>query len=279
MVSQAAGLPGMPSLTQASKAAAYASCTHSPARSRSRATRTVAASTRAHSRRCASAIAASTAATSVTSSSAPLLPLHEAAVNRPDLDTAAVGDHGVEAGNGQGRIEVRRLDHVETGDDLLGIHERAIGDGVAANRCRHVLGRQSVRDDHRTALDELVRVPVGGLGVLRRRVRGVGGVVGVDQDRVLSHDSFPSTSIVWSVHFYVGRTKRNRQVCSKIIDADLVREPSGGQLDPMMPSLIRLVTKSGRLFPESDNRGYPGGTSGIRERVQARNVRLTSSPA
>jgi hypothetical protein len=71
VVSQAPGLRGMPSSSQACSADAYASCTHSSARSRSRATRIVAASTRAHSRRCVSAIAASTAAASVTPSLAP----------------------------------------------------------------------------------------------------------------------------------------------------------------------------------------------------------------
>jgi hypothetical protein len=84
-------------------------------------------------------------------------------VDRPDLDTAAIPDHRVETGNGQGRIEVGRLDHVETGDDLLGIQERA-----------SVMVSPLI--DHRTALDELVRMPVAGLGVLRRRVRGVGRV-------------------------------------------------------------------------------------------------------
>src|SRR5579863_10160883 len=47
VVSQAAGLSGIPLLAQLRSAAAYASCTHSSARSRSRATRAVAASTRA----------------------------------------------------------------------------------------------------------------------------------------------------------------------------------------------------------------------------------------
>lgn len=57
VVSQAPGLSGTPPRAQSTRAAAYASWTHSSARSRSRATRTVAASTAAHSRRCASSTA------------------------------------------------------------------------------------------------------------------------------------------------------------------------------------------------------------------------------
>ncbi len=62
VVSHAPGLAGMPDDGQSFRALAYASCTHSWATSRSRVTRTVAASTKAHSRRCASATAAATAA-------------------------------------------------------------------------------------------------------------------------------------------------------------------------------------------------------------------------
>jgi hypothetical protein len=39
-----------------------------------------------------------------------------------------------------------------------------------------------------------------------------------------------------------------------------------------MPLQGLSVTKSNEVFPESHEPGYPGGTSGIRERVQARNV-------
>jgi hypothetical protein len=66
VVSQAPGLAGTPSRFQASSAVTYAFWTHSSARSRSRATRTVAASTKAHSWRCASATARSTEAARLT---------------------------------------------------------------------------------------------------------------------------------------------------------------------------------------------------------------------
>src|SRR2546421_7157109 len=62
VVSHAPGLAGRPAPPQAISAWANASWTHSSARSRSRVTRTVAASTKAHSRRCASATAAATSA-------------------------------------------------------------------------------------------------------------------------------------------------------------------------------------------------------------------------
>jgi len=57
VVSQAAGRVGTPLSRHDDSARAYASCTHSSARSRSRVTRTVAARTKPHSRRCASATA------------------------------------------------------------------------------------------------------------------------------------------------------------------------------------------------------------------------------
>ena len=60
VVSQAPGFAGTPWRSHACRAETYASWTHSSARSMSRATRAVAASTNAHSRRCASATAAAT---------------------------------------------------------------------------------------------------------------------------------------------------------------------------------------------------------------------------
>src|SRR5262249_44513080 len=62
VVSHAPGLSGTPTRFHASSADTYASCTHSSARSISHATRAVAASTYAHSRRCASATASATSA-------------------------------------------------------------------------------------------------------------------------------------------------------------------------------------------------------------------------
>ncbi len=62
VVNHAPGLAGIPLVDQVANARAYASWTHSSARSMSPVTRTVAARTKAHSRRCASATAASTEA-------------------------------------------------------------------------------------------------------------------------------------------------------------------------------------------------------------------------
>ena len=73
VVSQAPGFAGTPRDAQAVRALAYASCTHSSARSRSRVTRTAAASTRAHSRRCASATAAAAAAAAGSAAAVPAI--------------------------------------------------------------------------------------------------------------------------------------------------------------------------------------------------------------
>ena len=117
--------------------------------------------------------------------------LEVAAVNRPDLDAAALAlaDDGVEPGQGQGGVEVGGASSTSKhGHDLLGVHERAVGDGVVADRGGQFPGRQRVGRDHRAGLLQLVPVLVAGLEVLWCRVRGVRRVASVDQDRVLSHD-------------------------------------------------------------------------------------------
>jgi hypothetical protein len=78
----------------------------------------------------------------------------------------------------------------------------------------------------RTALDQLVRVPVAGRGVLRRRVWGVRGIAGVDQDRTLSHDGsrFKLDCLVRTSPRRMDRPKSTAS--RKIIDADLGSEPA-----------------------------------------------------
>ena len=82
VVSQATGLAGTPSPGQTVRAIAYASCTHSSARSRSRATRTVAASTKAQPRRYASATAPLTSS----SASCPAIPTRVGGRSHPRRD-------------------------------------------------------------------------------------------------------------------------------------------------------------------------------------------------
>ena len=93
------------------------------ARSRSPATRTVAASTKAHSRRCASARTVRTSSSGVTPRTGPrTCPARAAPRRRHRRPGTAAPARGV--------VQVAGLDQVEPAERLLGLHERAVGDDV-----------------------------------------------------------------------------------------------------------------------------------------------------
>src|SRR6476646_2269651 len=185
VVSQAPGLRGTPSRSQASTAVRNASWAHSSARSRSRVRRTVAVSTWAHSRRCASASASRTSSRCAAKRSALLRELHD----RAHLDPAE--RRRAQAADLQGVVEVLGLDEVEAAERLLGLRERAVGDDVAADRGGGGGRLQGVAaQDLPTELDHLLGEPV----VRRHRLLPdagvrvvVAGLVLVAQDQVLSH--------------------------------------------------------------------------------------------
>lgn len=93
----------------------------------------------------------------------------------------------VEARDRNRRVQVRRLDDVQTSNDLFGVHERAVGDAVATDRGRHLPRGESVGCNHRIGVYKLVGVAIAILDVLRRRIKLMRRVMNVDQDRVLSH--------------------------------------------------------------------------------------------
>src|SRR5580700_3953004 len=164
-------------------------------------TRTVEASTNAHSRRCASATARLTSpgvsswpARSAGQPRTPAVPANGLGSaghveDRPDLDAAE--ERRAELGYLERVIEIARLDDVVTAQHLLGLGEGAVGHDVAPDAGR---GRRRVKPlaaDHGPA--ELADLPVkphvrfhhllfpGG-------VHGrVGGFLLVNQDHVLRH--------------------------------------------------------------------------------------------
>src|SRR6266545_628281 len=194
VVSQAAGFSGTPRSDQVAMAAANASCTHSSATSRFPATRTVAASTKAHSRRCASA---RTRLTSVTAWRPPRLrlgPRLGRVHHRPDLDPAR-GRRAL-LREGDGLVQVGGLDDVEAAQGLLGLHERPIGDDLvpglpAAHRGGRGGGLAGLAgEDLAALLDHALRKrPVG----LHHLVPRLGGrvlevrLVPIDEQEILCH--------------------------------------------------------------------------------------------
>src|SRR3954447_8331055 len=93
----------------------------------SRVTRTVAARTNPHSRRCASATAVATCAAS-TQAECLLVEDHD----RADLETRAGSDHRNLAGHLDRLVEIRGLDQVVAAQGFLGLDERAVGGGEPA---------------------------------------------------------------------------------------------------------------------------------------------------
>src|SRR6266702_4083644 len=195
VVSQAPGFSGTPRSDQVASAATKASCTHSSAMSRSPAMRTVAASTNAHSRRCASA---RTWLTSVTAWRSPrllrLCPRLGRVHHRPDLDPA--GGSRALLGERDGPVQVGGLDDVEAAQGLLGLHERPVGDGGVARlpaadrggrgrRLKGLAGEDLAALLHDTLCERPVLlhhlVPVRGARVLEV------GLVSIDEQEILCH--------------------------------------------------------------------------------------------
>src|ERR1700722_8640837 len=139
VVSQAPGLRGTPCLDHASSAATYASCTHSSATSRSRVTRAVAASTNAHSRRCACATAARIAVRSHAADSAGSVMSSQSHHVRGVHDRAnlnAAEPRRAQFGDFDRVVEIAGLDQVETAECFLGLDERPVGYDVGPDRGR-----------------------------------------------------------------------------------------------------------------------------------------------
>src|SRR6266536_297839 len=196
VVSHAPALAGTPRETHVARARAYASWTHSSARSRSLVTRTAAASTKAHSRRCASATAAATAGSAAVLTVACAGP----AGWRRRSNEHPAGAHFDPAerrrdlfGYRDGVVQVRGLDEIVAAERLLRLGERPVRDGRVAGRVPADAGggsgrlqRVAAAQPRGVALTERL-VPLQHLFIRLLICAGPGSLVFVDQDQVLRH--------------------------------------------------------------------------------------------
>src|SRR5215467_12168336 len=207
------------------------------------ATRAVAASTKAHSRRCASA----TAAKESSPGAAPLpgwaplsagppacpgsgftpaalipvrcLPLREDH-ERPDLNAAE--PRRAELGDVERVVQVARLDQVVAAQRLFGLDEGAVGHDVAADGRRGAGRLEGVAGDELAALlAHLLREAVMRLHDLLEHVWCRGGVallVLIDQDQVFGHDGCPSGVLMGAITTPTIGAARDRHPPSDFVD-------------------------------------------------------------
>src|ERR1700691_46917 len=158
----------------------------------SRATRAVAASTKAHSRRCASATAALTSGSAASGPSpvTPLSPCRAGHVHdRPHLDAAE--RRRAQLCVLEGVVEIAGLDQVGAAERLLGLGEWPVGRDVVTDGGGGARRLQRVATEHLSALladllrEPPVRLP-GRLPDFRPAFR-VAALALIDKDQVLGH--------------------------------------------------------------------------------------------
>src|SRR6202034_1303786 len=158
----------------------------------SRATRAVAASTKAHSRRCASATAAPTSGSGVSgpSSVTQRSPCRAGHV-QDSRHLYAADRRRTELGDLEGVIEIAGLDQVVAAERLLGLGERPVGHDVVTDGGGGARRLQRVAAQHLAALladllrEPPVRLP-GRLPDFRPAFR-VAALALIDKDQVLGH--------------------------------------------------------------------------------------------
>src|SRR5580692_5489398 len=233
----------------------------------SRATRAVAASTKAHSRRCASATAALTSR-SAASGPSPVTqrsPCRAGHVHdRPHLDAAE--RRRAELCDLEGVIEIAGLDQVVAAERLLGLGERRIVKKKVADGGGGAGRLQRVAAEHLAALladllrEPPVRLP-GRLPDFRPALR-VAALALIDQDQVLAHRGVSFARSIWSDTSTTNDPAPDRQGPPEILSETCRRPPqrpgrhAGPARDGRGRTPARLAMTGEHPSPARDGRGH-----------------------